>query len=528
MVDAVTNNRNLTQPQVGGDSGTWGGILNSGVMAQLDLVLGTTQPITMTSADVTLSIPQWNNAAINLTGALTGSHNLILPINANSATVAVGGLFVVQNNTTGAFNVTVKTAASGSVGVIIPQGARSFLFSDTTNVFFADDGRFQFIEFPGNPNGFVAGTQGSGQSPPSVVFDFTNTILYFCTTTGTSSTAVWTNIILSVVNATQPIPSLQGYLTPVSNTPIITSDSISAGAVYYTPYTGSWAAVHNGTQIIPAQFSQMQLSLTSSQAANNIYDVFLAYNSGTFVIGTGPSWLAGAGSITAGSCTRGTGAGSSAIVRQSPSGLWVNTNSISLIWNTGSGNTTITVAAGQGVYLGSIYIDATPGQVSCYRSYGQSRKWGIWNAYNRVTLILQSGDGTATWAYISGTIRPSNNNVANSNTVFCGLAEELISASFVQTIAAGANFSGAIGAANIGIGYNNISAFSGKTGSWLAVGSGSVGLSITNTVTLTAAYPAPPSLGINVVTPLEQTNSSDGATFNGTISGMLLLSQWRG
>lgn len=191
MVDAVTNNRNLVTPLVGGDSGTWGGILNSGVMAQLDLILGNTQAITITASDVTLSIPQWNNCAFNLTGALTGDHSLILPFNANSSTVAVGGLFVVENNTTGAHNVTVKTQASGSTGVIAPQGFRTYLFSDTVNVWYADDAAAHIIPWSGNPNGFVAGTAGTLANPPSVVWDYANNVLYFCTTTGNAAAAVW-------------------------------------------------------------------------------------------------------------------------------------------------------------------------------------------------------------------------------------------------------------------------------------------------------------------------------------------------
>lgn len=199
MTVNVTDNRNLSTPVTGTESGTWGNVLNSGVMAQLDLILGATQPITINSSDVSLSIPQWNNVAINLTGVLTGNRNLVLPLNANSATVAVGGLFVVQNNTTGAFNVTVKTIASGSTGVTVAQGKRALLYSDTVNVWNADDAKLQIIPFAGNPNGFVAGTAASVNNPPSVVWDYTNAQQYFCTTTGVAAVAVWSQS-LSPVN----------------------------------------------------------------------------------------------------------------------------------------------------------------------------------------------------------------------------------------------------------------------------------------------------------------------------------------
>ncbi len=49
--------------------------------------------------------------------------------------------------------------------------------------------------YAGNPNGFVAGNAGvPGLSAPSLVWDATDTVLWACTTSGTASTAVWTEI----------------------------------------------------------------------------------------------------------------------------------------------------------------------------------------------------------------------------------------------------------------------------------------------------------------------------------------------
>lgn len=53
--------------------------------------------------------------------------------------LSVGGHFIVDNETTGAFTVTVLTAATGSTGVVVPQGGRTELYSDTVNVWYADD-----------------------------------------------------------------------------------------------------------------------------------------------------------------------------------------------------------------------------------------------------------------------------------------------------------------------------------------------------------------------------------------------------
>lgn len=521
MADPVTDNRNLTLPTVGGDAGTWGGILNSGVMAQLDLILGMTQPISISSADVTLSIPQWNNLAIVLSGTLTADRNLILPFNANSSTVAVGGLFVVDNRTAGAFNVSVKTQAAGSTGVQVPQGVRTLLYSDTVNVWYADDSRLKFIENNGNPNGVVSGVAGSVNNPPSVVWDYTNAILYFCTTTGTTSTAVWTAI--NPVPQVLPVVTPEGYLTPVSGVPIIPSDSIGSGIIYYTPYLGAWAAIHNGASIIPYQFSELPLTLSASQAASNIYDVFLAYNGGSPVIGTGPSWAAGGGSIAPGSCARGSGAGSAQLQRSG--GLWTNAVAISLIYNIGAGNNTISVPANQAIFLGSIWIDTNPGQVTCHRSVGQNRKWGISNAYNTTPVELQVADPTASWGYNNSTIRPSNGNSANSLSTFCCLAQEIAEIEFSQLMTVQSGGNGNFSPSHNLIGLNSTSASTGKVGS--AGGTAGPGVGTACGGDGYARTNLSPALGINNIFALEQSLPGLTYTFFGTTANMLMTGKWR-
>lgn len=355
------------------------------------------------------------------------------------------------------------------------------------------------------------GTTVIGYTPATVLEGGTNVTQGMTVDVLTAATA---NIGNLITTTGFPIPAPQGYLTPVSGTAIIPGDSVSAGVIYYTPYTGNWVAINNGTGIVPYQFSQLALTLSASQAASNIYDIFLAYNGGTPVIGTGPSWAASGGSITAGSCARGTGAGSTAISRSS--GFWVNTNSMSLIYNTGSGNVTITVGVGAGIYLGSIYMDGTGGQVSCYRSWGQSRKWGISNAYNRVPVALQVGDSTTSWNYGTATIRPSNNNTANSATIFSGLQEEITQCQFWQNIQ-GANSVAAI--IRIGIGFNSTTALSGYSPIF----------SSGNTVSsqIIASYTISPSLGINTITSLEVSTNGGLNTFFGAQSNMIMQTQWR-
>lgn len=362
----------------------------------------------------------------------------------------------------------------------------------------------------GSPNGSVAGTAGSASILPDFYWDYTNAILYVATTTGNAATTVWTAVNATTAAAVVPPP--QGYLTLTSATPVIASDVTAATAVYYTPYTGILVPIYNGSSYVPTSFiSEMTLSLVSSHAASQLYDVFVFSNSGVVTIGTGPSWAAGtSGSVTAGSCARGTGAGGTALSRVQ--GLYTNAVQITAR----NGSTTYTVAANQGTYVGSIFMDGTNGQISCHRSWGASRKWGVWNAYNRKQLYLKAGDSTASWTNTSATIRASNGASTNSLTVFSGLAEEIYDLSMAQKTDASVGNPNCV----FGVGYNSILAFSGMTG---------ISNPLLSPIAQPARYAAAPALGINVISALEANTPASGtARFFGGEANMLLQGTWQG
>jgi hypothetical protein len=176
-------------------------------------------------------------------------------------------------------------------------------------------------------------------------------------------------------------------------------------------------------------------------------------------------------------------------------------------------------------------MDGSAGQVTCNTTYGQSRRWGVWNAYNRKKIVLQAGDSTASWTYSTNTARPSNNSSANSLTVFCGLAEENVEVRFFQSGVAGSTvLQSAIQAYwKIGIGVNSTTVMSGRT----PIGGGRIdGSSIDMVVQddLTANYNAAPFIGINTYTSLEQTTNFNNATmtYQGGSTGMLLEAIWEG
>jgi len=366
----------------------------------------------------------------------------------------------------------------------------------------------------GSPNGSVAGTAGSASILPDFYWDYTNSILYVCTTTGTTSTAVWTAINAS--SATAAVPPPQGRLTLTSATPVVTGDVTAATAVYYTPFVGNLVPIYNGTTMIPTEFSELTLSLVASHAANIIYDLFVFSNSGVLTLVSGPAWSVS----TAGSGARGSGASTTQLTRIK--GMWVNAVSI-----TGrNGSTTYSIGANLATYVGSMYMDGSNGQLSVHGTFGQSRKYGLWNAYNRSPITVKAGDATASWTAggtQGGTLRPANNATANSITLFSGLPEEGVAVSYLQRFSAAPGGSATVGLQS-GIGFNSTTAASGTNPYTFltagAVAAFSIGLENT------ARYDAVPFLGINVVTALEGSTPSNPSV-QGTEANMALTAMWR-
>jgi len=89
------------------------------------------QAISITTADVTLTQLQSAYPVLIVSGAITAARNLIFP--------AVVGEWIVQNNTTGAFNLTAKTASG--TGVTLTQGQSTYIYGDGTNIYFADSAK---------------------------------------------------------------------------------------------------------------------------------------------------------------------------------------------------------------------------------------------------------------------------------------------------------------------------------------------------------------------------------------------------
>lgn len=76
------------------------------------------------SSNVTLTSEQAENLYHSLSGLLTGNIDYIFPAGA-------GGDYIIYNNSTGSFSITVKP--SGGTGVVVPQGSTVRIFMNPDN-----------------------------------------------------------------------------------------------------------------------------------------------------------------------------------------------------------------------------------------------------------------------------------------------------------------------------------------------------------------------------------------------------------
>jgi len=312
----------------------------------------------------------------------------------------------------------------------------------------------------------------------------------------------------------------QGYLTPTVNVPVIVADAAAASAIFYEPFIGNLVPVIMGGVYIQRIFSSMTLTLNNpNHVADTLYDVFIDDDAGTLRIGTGPAWT----NSGAGASARGAGAGTTELFRLGAHLV----NNVAVTARNGAA--TYTIPAKVGTYVGTILIDATAGSVTCHRSYGQTRRWGVWNYYNRQPLYLKGGDPNASWAYALTTIRASRGDSTNMLKVLSGLDISPFDFTFLQSVEVPVNASpGSIRALN-GIGLNSTTVASGKSGSC-----GLVNQSASSMVPygeVTAEFLQVPMLGVNNIHALERASNLGGVsniTWQGAEAAMVLSAKWLG
>jgi len=100
-----------------------GGVITAGLIKGSKLTLSVAG-----SSNVALTTDQAQNGVFEFTGALTGNINVTVP----DAVATAGARWLVYNNTSGLFTLTVKSVSG--TGVVVQQSMKAEVFSDGTNL----------------------------------------------------------------------------------------------------------------------------------------------------------------------------------------------------------------------------------------------------------------------------------------------------------------------------------------------------------------------------------------------------------
>jgi hypothetical protein len=243
-----------------------------------------------------------------------------------------------------------------------------------------------------------------------------------------------------------------GRLTTASGVAVMTSDVTAATTLYYAPSNTPLILIYNGTNVQSYNFTSgvtdtvgLSLALGSNWSASTLYDAFVTLNSGSPVLCTGPAWTSSAA---------GTSSRSAALATYAAQ----LTNSASMTCRI-SNSSTISVAANQGTYVGTVLINASGGQIDfkfgTLAAGGGAAVAGIWNAYNQTLGSFNVFDSNASWSVTTAsTAQPMDGSTTNSVTFIVGSATSSIYASIQGDI----NLASTSDGAYLGLGLNSLSA----------------------------------------------------------------------
>jgi len=237
MVSSYTTNKAFEKPANGDYVDTWNIPVN-GDWDIADKAFGGTYSVSLTNVNVTLTQANCQNVRIRLTGSISGNITIYFP-------AAVSGFFIVTNDTTGSYSITLASAGGApGTSVTAPQAKTTFVFTDGSNVIFADDDR---VTVTGGTGITVTGTSAytvALTTPVAVANGGTGVT----TSTGTGSVVLSASPALTGV-PTAPTAALGTSTTQMATTAFVANAiaaivSIPAGVILM--WSGSEASIPAG------------------------------------------------------------------------------------------------------------------------------------------------------------------------------------------------------------------------------------------------------------------------------------------
>lgn len=341
MVSTFTTNRLYEKPATGDQVGTWGATVNTN-WDYVDSNIGGTQSLSLSSSNVTLSAAQARNLIYSLTGTLTANVTITWP--------ARGGFFIIDNNTTGAFNVTCASAGGGA-NCLATQAKRTLIMVSATDCKLADDR----AATGGGGSGSVTSVSTSGYVTGGPI-----------TSTGTiqlGSMGAASRLLGSAAGAATITDISLGTFLSMSSSTLKVSDlsstsqliGSSASAATATNITLGNRLTMSAAQLKVADMSAVSRIMGSSDASAAVTDLIVG--TGLQISGSTLSCTVTQGASTSTTITGTgylTGGGSLAANRTISMG---SMSAASRIMGSGSGSATITdLTAGTGITIGASSI----------------------------------------------------------------------------------------------------------------------------------------------------------------------------
>lgn len=301
----------------------------------------------------------------------------------------------------------------------------------------------------------------------------------------------------------------QGRLTPVSGSPVWSTDQAAKTVLYYdaTGTVGKQVPVYNGSNVImlpicaagTAGTCNVTLTLGSNWAASTAFDVYGYNNGGTLGLCTVAWSNSGAGTSTRATTLQAFDA--------------FQTNSAIATCRTTNAATT-SCAANQCTYLGSFLTNGSTGTYDF--KFGTAASGGgaaclcIYNPYNQVQQSAMVIDSGASYNYTLAAYQQARASTGNQVTILVGSAGSAIRAG---AYAQSANSTGGIiNASGVGIDVTNANSAQIQLAAQSSAG---------NTAPSTAVYSGSPSAGVHVVARLEYSQAAGTTTwYAGSIAGI--------